>query len=291
MKQLVVLSGKGGTGKTIVASSLIRLAKNKAVADCDVDAPNLHLVFQPKLLASKPFYGYKIAVLNKDACTDCGKCYELCRFGAIKDGRVDPFACEGCGVCEAFCPAEDEQSRPAIRLVENRTGEVSVGRIGRELFSTAALEVGSGATGKLVSEVKKNSLDRLTAEELFIIDGSPGIGCPVIASIKGAHWVLVVAEPSESGLHDLVRIVQTAQGLGARCMVCVNKYDINPQLTERILAYSEQEGVLSVGKIPFDPQVSQAINSGKTIVDYPDSPAGQAVLALWKEIEKAMGGD
>lgn len=288
MKQLVILSGKGGTGKTTVAASLVRLAQNKALADCDVDAPNLHLIFQPTLVASKPFYGYQKAVLNRDACTNCGRCQELCRFGAIANLTVDSLSCEGCGVCEAFCPAADEHGRPAIRLQDNVTGEVTLGKVEGELFSTATLNMGNGATGKLVTEVKKNISDRLTSEELFIIDGSPGIGCPVMASITGAHLVLAVAEPSQSGLHDLERIIQTAKGFGAKCLVCINKYDLNPQITKKILDYCAQEEVKPIGKIPFDPLVSKAVNSGKAIVDFPGSPAGEAIAKIWEQLKKLI---
>ena len=288
MRQLVVLSGKGGTGKTTVAASLARLARKTAVADCDVDAPNLHLVFKPTLVSSKPFYGYQIAELDQHSCIDCGRCRELCRFGAISDRVVDLLKCEGCGVCEAFCPAKDHLGRPAIRLVDNVTGEVSLGKVRGELFSTASLKMGSGASGKLVTEVKKNITSRSTGQELFLIDGSPGIGCPVIASITGAHVVLSVAEPTQSGLHDLERIVQTAKGFGARCLVCINKYDLNPQITEQIIDYCRREGVEPIGKIPFDPQVSKAVNCGKPIVDFPQSPAAGAIIELWNKIKDIL---
>jgi MinD superfamily P-loop ATPase len=148
--------------------------------------------------------------------------------------------------------------------------------------------MGNGASGKLVTEVKRNIADRITTEELFIIDGSPGIGCPVIASITGAHLVLAVAEPSQSGLNDLERVVGTAKGFGARCLVCINKYDINPKISEQILDYCAREEVIPVGRIPFDPLVSEAINSGKTIVDYPESKAGRAIVELWERIEKII---
>ncbi len=256
MRQLVVLSGKGGTGKTTVAASLARLARKTAVA-------NLHLVFKPTLVSSKPFYGYQIAELDQHSCIDCGRCRELCRFGAISDRVVDLLKCEGCGVCEAFCPAKDHLGRPAIRLVDN-------------------------VTGKLVTEVKKNITSRSTGQELFLIDGSPGIGCPVIASITGAHVVLSVAEPTQSGLHDLERIVQTAKGFGARCLVCINKYDLNPQITEQIIDYCRREGVEPIGKIPFDPQVSKAVNCGKPIVDFPQSPAAGAIIELWNKIKDIL---
>lgn len=291
MRQIVILSGKGGTGKTTVAASLARLVSQKAFADCDVDAPNLHLILEPTLISSKPFYGYQVAALDPAACSGCGLCEELCRFGAIEELVVDPLKCEGCGVCEEFCPEKDHLGRAAIRLVDNVTGEVSVGRVRGELFSTATLKMGQGASGKLVTEVKRSVSQRLTAENYFLVDGSPGIGCPVVASITGAHLLLAIAEPTQSGLHDLERIIGTAKGFGADCLVCINKYDLNPDLSEKIASFCQEEGLSLVGRIPYDPQVSEAINQGKAIVDYPDSPAGQAIVTLWENICQLNGGE
>jgi MinD superfamily P-loop ATPase len=289
MKQLLILSGKGGTGKTTVASAFIKLSKNKAFADCDVDAPNLHIVYSDKEpLEEKPFYGFKKAVKYDDICIQCGKCEELCRFGAIKNGNLNPMECEGCGVCEAFCPGEDDEGRKAIRLEENISGYTNVSRVNGEIFSQAQLKMGNGASGKLVAEVKKNLKEYTSDEELAIIDGSPGIGCPVIASIAGVDTVLIVAEPTVSGIHDMKRIVDTARRFGCPCLVCINKYDVNEDKASEIEGYCQKEGITLVGKIPFDSLVVKAVNQGKTVVDMDGSPAAEALKNIWEETYKRL---
>ncbi|MDW7669883.1 MAG: 4Fe-4S binding protein, partial [Bacillota bacterium] len=203
MKQLVILSGKGGTGKTTLAVSLIKLSKNKMFADCDVDAPNVKLIFENnEIIEEKPYFGLKKAFKFDDICINCGKCEELCRFNAIKDGVVNINYCEGCGVCERFCPVTDDQGRKAIRLEDDSSGTTRIEKLNNEIFSNANLKIGNGASGKLVTEVRKNMYKHKTDEELAIIDGSPGIGCPVIASLTGIEFCLLVAEPSISGIHD-----------------------------------------------------------------------------------------
>lgn len=289
MKQLVILSGKGGTGKTTVASALIKLASNKAFADGDVDAPNLHLVFsQGEVLEEHSFYGFKKAVKYDEVCMNCGKCEELCRFHAIEKGVVNPFQCEGCGVCEACCPALDADGRTAIRLEDNASGEIRLLRIKGELFSSAQLKMGHGASGKLVTEVRKKINDNITDEELVIIDGSPGIGCPVIASVTGVDMVLVVAEPTLSGMQDMKRIVDTARGFRADCAVCINKWDVNEENSRVIEKYCTAEHLPLVGMIPYDPMVIKAVNEGKTTVDVPRSVAAQAIEEIWSKISSLL---
>lgn len=285
MKQLVILSGKGGTGKTTVASALIQLAQHKAFADCDVDAPNLHLVYsQGEVLDNSLFYGYKRAVKYDDLCIDCGKCKELCRFGAINNGRVNQYDCEGCGVCEAFCPVHDEDGKPAIRLENNVSGQTYVSKVNGEVFSSAKLKMGNGASGKLVTEVRENLLKRITDEELIIIDGSPGIGCPVIASVTGVDMVLIVAEPTLSGMHDMKRILETARRFGVICLVCINKFDVNIENSIKIGEFCQSESISLLGRIPFDPLVVKAVNSGKTIIEMPHSPAAAALREIWSNL-------
>lgn len=285
MKQLVVLSGKGGTGKTTVAGAFISLAQRKAFADCDVDAPNLHLIHAANLKpVENNFYGYKKAVKYDDICINCGKCEELCTYGAIRNGKVNPYECEGCGVCEAFCPAKDEEGKAAIRLEENVSGKTMLFRNNGQVFSSAELRMGNGASGKLVTQVRKNLYNEIKDEVLVIIDGSPGIGCPVIASVTGVDMVLVVAEPTLSGMHDMERIVETARRFGAQVAVCINKFDINQENTHKIQEFCEKHSIALVGKIPFDPKVIEAVNSGKTIVDLKDSPAGNAVRVVWEAV-------
>ncbi len=290
MKQLVVLSGKGGTGKTTIVSGFITLAYNKAFADCDVDAPNLNLLYdrQEELIERKPFLGYPKAVRKEEQCLNCGKCEKLCRFGAIQGGRIFPYECEGCGVCEAFCPSRDQEGNPAIRLADNTTGWTSLARVNREIFSTARLKIGNGASGKLVTEVRKNLLKQLEGEELIIIDGSPGIGCPVIASITGVDLVLLVTEPTLSGIHDLKRILKTVQRFEVPVLACINKYDLNQGKTNQIMEYCQQEKISLVGKIPFDPRVITAINSGQTIVTDEASPAAGSIKEIWQEVARYL---
>jgi MinD superfamily P-loop ATPase len=234
MKQLLILSGKGGTGKTTIASAFIRLSKAKAYADCDVDAPNLHLITEQSSEPRKTdYYGLPNAEINPVLCIKCDLCRQNCRFDSIsveadKKYKVDPFACEGCGVCEAVCPADAVTLKPAV------SGELMLFANEREVFSTAQLKMGSGNSGKLVTEVKKQMKTEAVNTEFAIIDGSPGIGCPVIASISGVDMVLVVAEPSISGISDMERIINTAAKFGTKTVVCINKYDTNIDNTEKI---------------------------------------------------------
>jgi MinD superfamily P-loop ATPase len=292
VKQLVILSGKGGTGKTTIAASLIALAGDRAFADCDVDAPNLHLIHGAGIKpVTENFYGYSKAVKHLELCVGCGKCEELCRFGAIKDGKVNQYECEGCGVCEAFCPSFGQDGKKAIRLERNLSGRTMLYRNGNELFSSAELEMGNGASGKLVTQVRKNLYNGMNGQELVIIDGSPGIGCPVIASVTGADMVLVVAEPTLSGIHDMERIVETAVKFGADCLVCVNKYDVNLENTRKIEEYCGRRGIPVIGRIPFDPWVIEAVNMGKPAVFIESSPAKEAILELWQALSGRLLAD
>ena len=285
----MILSGKGGTGKTTVASSFIRLSERRIFADCDVDAPNLHQIFDyGEPAASSPFYGLKKAVKYAKLCINCGKCEELCRFGAIRGGEVNPYECEGCGVCEAFCPAHDENGKAAIRLEERVSGETRLYRNDHEVFSTAELSMGNGASGRLVTEVRRALYAAASGESYAIIDGSPGIGCPVIASVTGAQMVLIVAEPTVSGIHDLKRIVETAQRFGARIAVCINKYDISKSSTDAIEQFCLAEEIPSLGLIPYDGTVITAVNCGRAVVDYEGSAAGNAIRDVWARTLKIL---
>ncbi|MGB4023955.1 MAG: ATP-binding protein [Acutalibacteraceae bacterium] len=264
MKKLLILSGKGGTGKTTVASAFVKFFDNYIFADCDVDAPNLHLVLAKE---NKPitndFYGLEKAVIDEDECIGCGECYNKCRFDAIEkmvtSFKVDEFACEGCSVCHLVCPVG------AVKMIDDVAGELMLYNKDM-IFSTAKLKMGRGNSGKLVTEVKKQ-LPADTSERIAVIDGSPGIGCPVIASISGVDFVLIVAEPSLSGMSDMERILKTANIFQTKVAVCINKYDTCVEIAQKIEEYCKDNNIAFVGKIPYDKSVSKAINAGKTIAD------------------------
>lgn len=278
MKQLLILSGKGGTGKTTIASAFIKLSKAKAYADCDVDAPNLHLVLQQETKPKQTdYYGLPKAVIDNEKCISCGECKANCRFDAIiseNKYKIDENACEGCGVCEAVCPAGAISLYPAV------AGELMLFCDNDDVFSTAQLKMGSGTSGKLVSEVKKQLKDNVKDTEVAIIDGSPGIGCPVIASISGADMVLIVTEPSLSGISDMERIIKTAWIFNTKIAVCVNKYDTNNENTHKIEAFCKDNSLDFVGKIPFDTSAVKAVNNKQTITDI-DCISGNAVVDIY----------
>ncbi len=281
MKQLLILSGKGGTGKTTVAGAFIKLSNVKAYADCDIDAPNLHLIMQQESIPeNSDYYGLDKAVIDKDKCLMCNLCYDSCRFDAINDYTVRLYDCEGCGVCEAVCPAS------AINLMPYKAGDMTLYR-GNQVFSTAELKMGSGNSGMLVTEVKKNMRLAAADADFAIIDGSPGIGCPVIASISGVTMVLVVAEPSLSGISDMKRIIETSKKFNTKLAVCVNKYDTNIENNETIKQFCQGNKIDFVGEIPFDKKAVEAVNNGLTIVDI-DCAAGEAVRKIYKKTMKIL---
>lgn len=279
MKQLLILSGKGGTGKTTIAGAFIKLSDTKTYADCDVDAPNLHLIMaqsnEPK---RTDFYGMPKAAIDAEKCLECGLCKEHCRFDAIFDNngfKVDYFSCEGCGVCEAICPANAVSMKPAV------AGELMLYTDDDLVFSTAQLKMGSGTSGLLVTQVKNQMKDAASqSTELAVIDGSPGIGCPVIASLSGVDMVLIVAEPSISGISDMERIIKTAKTFQIKIGVCINKHDTNLLNSEKIENFCKENALPFLGKIPFDPKAVEAVNNGQTIVDV-DCPSGTAAKEVF----------
>ena len=282
MKQLLILSGKGGTGKTTIASAFIKLAKAKAYADCDVDAPNLHLVMsQPSEPKVSDYYGLPKAEINTDLCVKCDLCKQNCWFGAISADtyyKVDYNACEGCGVCEAVCTVGAVSLKPAI------AGELML-YAGDVIFSTAQLKMGSGTSGMLVTEVKKQIKSKAIDTEFAIIDGSPGIGCPVIASLSGADMVLIVAEPSISGISDMERIIKTAEKFQTKIAICINKFDTNIENTEKIELFCKKLKLPFVGRIPFDADAVKAINNAQSIIDI-DCAAGRAAKEVFSKTIK-----
>ena len=282
MKELLILSGKGGTGKTTIASAFIKLAQAKRFADCDVDAPNLHLVMDQSIEADlKDFYGLDKAEINQNKCIGCGLCLEHCKFDSIlydenKDEyKVDYYACEGCSVCQLVCPSDAVDMNPAI------VGDLKL-YLSDSVFSTAQLKMGSGNSGLLVTDVKRRMKLGEVQADIAIIDGSPGIGCPVIASISGVDMVLAVAEPSVSGISDLRRVVTMADHFNIPVAVCVNKYDINLKKTKAIEDLSKELGLAFLGKIPYDKEAIRAINNGITIVDI-DCISGESTKKIYEK--------
>jgi len=286
MKQLAVISGKGGTGKTTLTSCFAFLAENKIIADCDVDAPNLHLTLDIEKKEEKDFSGAKVAVIEQDKCQECGKCLEVCRFFALeKKGElyeVNEMQCEGCAACLYTCPVQ------AINLVEQITGKTFSALTEQGKFAHALLHIGAEGSGKLVTEVRKTAQELRSDEELIIIDGSPGIGCSVIASITGCSAVLVVAEPTQSGFHDLIRVVELAEHFALPVYLCINKYDLNENITEQLIKFAQEKDIAFLGKIPFDSLVVKALQQGKSLLTFSESLAAQAIKDIWQKIKKII---
>ncbi len=283
MTELVVLSGKGGTGKTSVLASLAALAGDAVIADCDVDAPDLHLVLDPQQVRRHDFISGLRAVVDADACTACGLCVEHCRFDAVTchDGpaAIETVACEGCGVCALVCPER------AVAMVPRRAGVWMRSRTRFGPMVHARLAVGGSSSGKLVSLVKQQA--RLTAElegrPLMLVDGPPGTGCPVIASLSGASMALVVTEPTAAGLHDLARVLELARHFRVPAAVCVNRWDLYPEGASAIVERAEADGVPVLGRIAYDPQVTAAQVAATTVVEW----GGRAALdirRLWNRL-------
>ena len=282
------MSGKGGTGKTTITASFAVLAENAVVADCDVDAPDLHMLLHPSIIKTQEFSGSKLAVIDKTKCIECGLCREKCRFDAITENfEVEPLACEGCGVCPMICPVN------AITLIERISGHVYTSKTEYGYMAHALLSSGESNSGKLVTLVRQDA--KILAEEkhsdLILIDGSPGIGCPVIASVTGVDAGLVVTEPTISGIHDLERVLQLLDHFNVTPFVCVNMYDINVDNTENILSFCRENSVEVVGKIPFSPKVTEAMVDGKTIIEYsPRSAVAKEIEVIWEKISILMSG-
>ncbi len=279
MKQIVFISGKGGTGKSTVVASLSQLVQNKTLADCDVDAPNLHILLQGELIKKEDYFGAKEAVIDNTACISCGLCRETCRFDAIsEDYEVKPMKCEGCGACMLVCPTD------AISLEVVKTGQTYVDNTDWGTFSHALLDIGAEGSGRLVTEVKKNMGEIAKDEEWAIVDGSPGIGCVVIASITGADAVVVVCEPTKSGKSDLERVLGVSRHFGTPAFVCINKYDINPEITEEISSYCEANGFPLIGKIPFEPEIVKALQKLQTPVEAGIDNVTNEIKSIWANL-------
>lgn len=297
MKQLVILSGKGGTGKTSLTAAFAHLASQSRyadqiiLADADVDAANLELVLQPRLLEEQDFKGGQVAFIDQDTCASCGDCVAVCRFDAINyaDGLyvIDPIACDGCAACVYQCPSE------SITMQEQIAGKFYFSESRYGALYHANLFPGQDNSGKLVTLVKQRA--RLQAldenRELVIVDGPPGIGCPVISATSGADLALIVAEPTVAGVHDMRRVLQTVQHFGVRALVCINKADIYPAGADEIEAFCRENRIETVGRIPFDLTVATAMVAGEAVTAFrPEAASSVAIAAVWERVLASLLG-
>ena len=295
MREIVIISGKGGTGKTSIVASFASLAENAVLADCDVDAADLHLILQPDIKQTQDFSGGKKASVITEKCIGCGRCGEVCNFNAAlfngpandtieRTYIIDPIACEGCKVCVEFCPVNAIEFKDAV----NGQWFISDTRFGPMVH--AKLGIAEENSGKLVSLIRKEAKKIATDQNknLIIVDGSPGIGCPVIASITGADLVLIVTEPTLSGLHDLERVVKLTEHFGIPAAICINKYDINPKIAETIEKNANKKKLRVIGKITYDVAVTKAQIAAKTIVEYSNNGLKNQIVSLWDLVLKIL---
>lgn len=285
MKELLVISGKGGTGKTTIVGSLAVLAKNKVLADCDVDAADLHLLLRPEVQEVHQFFGLPKAKIDAELCTHCGRCRQVCRFRAIdKDYQIDPTRCEGCGVCYYICPAG------AIILEEHCSGHWYISATSFGPMVHAALGIAEENSGKLVALVREKSreLAKKVGAQYILTDGPPGIGCPVIASLASVDLALLVTEPTVAGRHDLERVLELTGYFQVPAAVCINKYDLAPDKSRELEEYCRQRGVPLVGQVPFRAEVNQALVQGKPVVEYSRGPAAKAIEGVWEAVKELL---
>ena len=284
MKQIVFISGKGGTGKSTIVASLAKYVNNKVLADCDVDAPNLHILLDNQLVKKSDFEGAKEAVINKDLCIECGKCREVCRYNAIAENYVvKPMKCEGCNACVVVCPTN------AIELHDVKIGEIYEADTTYGMFTHALLDIGAEGSGKLVTEVKKKTREYTKDKDYTLIDGSPGIGCVVIASITGADAVVIVSEATKSGKSDLERVLLVTKHFGIKAFVAINKYDLNQSVTDEIIHFCNLNDTKVIAKIPFEPKIVKALQQLKTPMDDVElKNIRNEIINMWNILEKEI---
>ena len=290
MKEIVVISGKGGTGKTSITASFAVLGgQDIVVADCDVDAADMHLLLVPDFSNPTEFYSGFIAKIDQDICSQCGECADICRFNAIpiKEDQyvVDHIACEGCGYCARICPTQ------AIQMEEQNVGHcyISQTRVDSSMVH-ARLGIGAENSGKLVAKVKKEARARAEKNQknMVLVDGSPGVGCPVVSSLSGADFVVFVTEPTVSGLHDLKRVHQLVKKFKIRSGCIINKYDLNVDVYTEIEKYLEEENIISLAKIPYDESFTDAMTMARTIVEYKDNTLSKILMASWDNLKQVI---
>lgn len=284
MKEIVILSGKGGTGKTSIAASLAALADSKVIADCDVDAADLHLLLRPAVTEQHEFWSGHVAFIYTDKCTECGLCQEKCRFEAISQFTVDPVACEGCGFCARICPVN------AITMHEVMSGHWFLSTTKYGSLVHARLGIAQENSGKLVALVRQQAreLAKTQSTDFIICDGPPGIGCPVISSLSGADLALLVTEPTLSGIHDLKRIIDVCHHFAVPAMVCINKFDINEDNSRDIAAFCQNVNVPVAAKIPYHNSVTEAMVKGVPIVEYCHNELTEGVEQIWCRIQNTI---
>jgi MinD superfamily P-loop ATPase len=284
VKEVVVLSGKGGTGKTSIVGSFAALAKGAVLADCDVDAADLHLLLEPVVGQRQEFWSGQVAVIDESKCTQCGLCQELCHFKAIRDFKIDRISCEGCSFCYHICPAE------AITMQDNLSGHWLISDTRYGPLVHARLGIAQENSGKLVAVVRQQA--KTVAEErkldYIICDGPPGIGCPVISSLSGANLALLVTEPTLSGIHDLERVLGVCRHFGVPALVCINKYDINEENSRQIEVYCHRQGVNVAAKIPFDNVFTEAMVQGLPVAEYSNGAVRRQIKLLWQNISRFL---
>ncbi len=284
MKEIIILSGKGGTGKTSIVGSFAAVAENKVMADCDVDAADLHLLLLPEKIEVADFYSGQTAVIDKEKCIECGLCQTLCRFDAIDDFTVNDISCEGCGFCSHVCPVD------AITMNECRAGKWYISETKYGTMVHAKLGIAQENSGKLVAFVRKKAREfaENNALDYIISDGPPGTGCPVISSISGANCALIVTEPTLSGIHDMERVLEVCSHFNVPAIVCINKYDLNQENTEKIKKYCTERNIEVAAMIPFDNTVTEAMIKGKTIVEYTDGKVAEEIKNCWQKVKNKL---
>jgi MinD superfamily P-loop ATPase len=281
-----VISGKGGTGKTSITGAFASLAKNAVFADCDVDAADLYLILKPEVKKTMGFHGLELAKIDTKKCIECKRCVENCKFNAITERIIiQKASCEGCGVCQYVCPVD------AIEMIPRESGfsYISDTRFGP--MSHAVLKTAEEASGKLVTVVRENAkkIAKEKNKDMIIIDGPPGIGCPVISAITGVDLVLIITEPTLSGISDLERIIGVAEHFKIPATICINKYDINIENTKKIEKYCKQKKIEIVGKIPYDTIITKALIDEKNIIEYDkESDLSKKIVEMWRRIEEKL---
>jgi len=281
MKELTIISGKGGTGKTSLTAAFAGLAENKVIVDADVDAADMDLILTPTVRETDEFKGGHYAVIQPALCTECGECRQRCQYGAISENFViDKIDCEGCGVCVYFCPAD------AIEFPQRTCGKWYISDTRHGALVHAKLGIAEENSGLLVSLLRQKAKEIAEQQGLgkIIVDGPPGIGCPVIASVANSNGVLIITEPTLSGIHDMQRVRELAGFLKVPAMLCINKHDLNPAMADKMRDYAQSQDMHYVGAIPYDRDMTKAMVEQQTLVEYSNGQAAQAVIEIWEKV-------